>query len=190
MFESIYNICSTIGTNVLYLLIYGYTWLMTFFETDNKKYILNKVQLHLTYLNYSIYDKCNKSFPKFKYMKLFYTYNNHPYKLIINSSNISDLNKYYPPYEISYLENVDTNMKPILSATVTTKEPNAVDPTDVTDLVNEYAGPNQDFYKSLQNYTPPKVSDIWGATVVNLYMMTNNVEEINIEPNDLVSIPF
>ena len=79
-------------------------------------------------------------------------------------------------------------MKPILSATITTKEPNKVDPTDVTELVNEYAGPNQDFYKSLENYNEPTVSDIWGPTAVNLYMMSSNVEEFNLEPEEILTI--
>lgn len=188
MLDSIYSIFSTLSTNVLYFMIYAYTWLTSIFKTENRLYKLTAVQLHDNYINYTVYNKYKLSIPKFKYMKILYTYNSQPYKLIINSSNISDLKKYYPPYDVSYLENVDTNMKPILSATITTKEPNKVDPTDVTELVNEYAGPNQDFYKSLENYNEPTVSDIWGPTAVNLYMMSSNVEEFNLEPEEILTI--
>lgn len=186
MFESIYNICCPFITNIMYYLIYIYTWIVSFGNKENKRYMITSIHLHSDYKHNVLYYKNMKSIPSFRFIKIKYTYNNKSYNMIINSSSISDIDVYYPPYNLDVLDKINTNINPIIAASLVIKD--QTNDIDVTELVNEYAGPAQDFYKSIDQLIFPKINDIWGPDIIKLNIITNEVEEITFKNSDVLVI--
>lgn len=177
MFDFLIEYWYSIMYNVLYYCTYIYNIIVQFYKSN--KYKLGYIQLHKSYNEYNEYneyDKYDKQNTDYKFIKIKYSYNDNQYFLMINDS-ILNINKYYPPYDPYLLEDVNLDIKKILTATIIYKDNSE---KDVSDIINKYAGPYNNFYKDIHNYKYPTIQDIWGEDVVQLNVLTNDIQEITI----------
>lgn len=165
----------------LYYIISFYTYIKSFFPQNSRIFKLIKIQLHKNateYIEYKHQDLVLNLEPKydFNFIKIDYTYNNTSYIIYIKTYNLKDLNKYYPPYKLTELEDINTNINSILSGDLVIDN----EQQDITAELNKLAGPKGDFYKSVPDYNAPDIREIWGDDIDKINFLTKDVDEINI----------
>lgn len=173
MFEFLIDCGFYIIYNLIYYCTYIYNIVVQLFESNN--YELCYTHLHTKYNQYLPYDK-NNIYNDYKFIKIKYIYKNNIYYIVINDY-VPNISKYYPPYEPYLLEDQDLNIKKILTATIRYNDDTE---KDISDIINKYAGPCNNFYKDLENYKYPSIQDIWGEDVKELNLLTNDVKQIKI----------
>ena len=192
MLEKLYKCLQSSFIKFSYCIIYIYTYITSCFNHDTNDYKLINIKLFnesinepelLTLTKFKI--KNNKYIFKdidlqYKLILIKYSLNKIPFQLVIKSNNLDDINKYYPPYDVTELSEIDLNIKPILVGTLKNKDNTE---KDITDQVNELAGPKHDFYKTLSTFELPEIYDLWGRLALEVILLTGNVEEIKLNKN-------
>lgn len=149
-FNNLYKIyLYPIVFNISYYSVHLFVWLKSFIPYKPPKYILKNIYLYKNENEYISYD-INNFYEKpsnFNFIKIDYTYNNKPYKMLINSCKIGSIYNYYPPYEHSKILQSNSKLQKILSANLITDNKS----TDITNKLNEYAGPMNNFYTDIFN---------------------------------------
>jgi hypothetical protein len=178
-----FKVIGDFGLYILYHLIYYCTYLYSFigfvFKSDG--YELGTIHVHTNYNEYIEYKK-GGIYNNYNFIKINYKYNNHPFTMIIKDT-ICNIDKYYPPYKQYLLKEVDFNIKKILTATITYNDNME---KDVTDIINQYTGPLNNFYNDITDYTPPTIQEIWGDDVNKLQLLTDDVQDISIIDNLII----
>ena len=192
MLDKLYECLQSSFIKFSYCIIYIYTYVTNCFNHYTNDYKLINIKLFnesinepelLTLTKFKI--KNNKYTFKdlnidYKLILIKYSFNKIQFQLVIKSNNLNDINKYYPPYDVSELSEIDLNIKPILVGTLKNKDDTE---KDITDEVNELAGPKQDFYKTLSEFELPEIYDLWGKEALEAILLTGNVEEIKLNNN-------
>ena len=145
------NYLNPILFNISYYSIYLYTYVISFMPQSHPIYRLQNINLYKNENEYISYD-INQFYEKpsnFNFIKIDYTYNDKPYKMLINSCKIGSIYNYYPPYIESKTLESSSKIQKILSANLITDNKSI----DVTSQINEYAGPMNNFYTDLLNDT-------------------------------------
>lgn len=147
-FNNLYNIyLYPILFNISYYSVYLFVWVKSLIPAKNSKYILQNIYLCKNINEYITYD-INNFYEKpsnFNFIKIEYTYNNKPFKMLINSCKIGSIYNYYPPYKQNNNLNLTSKLQKILSANLITDN-NLI---DITKELNEYAGPMNNFYTDI-----------------------------------------
>ena len=115
----------------------------------------------------------------YSYIELLYSCNNKQYRMILNNTHILNIHNYYPPYNKC---EIDNHIDVVLSAELVLPE----SIKDVTKLLNEYSGPNGNFYKDITDYTPLELSHITLEENATLNIMDNNVNEYTFNDDNNV----
>ena len=133
--------------NISYYSVHLFVWVKSLIPSKKPQYILQNIYLCKNVNEYIIYD-INNFYEKpsnFNFIKIEYTYNNKPFKMLINSCKIGSIYNYYPPYKQNNNLNLTSKLQKILSANLITDNKSI----DITKELNEYAGPMNNFYTDI-----------------------------------------